>query len=136
MLPVALNANASSTPLPLRRSLAIKTVSVHESNHIVIPDLLAAGRRSEDSALAIIWLSAPALSVRSSCPLLFRPPLLGPMRRFHGALPVRRGGHARLHAILSPGISLYTIANSWLPVPASDRKSTRLNSSHGYISYA
>src|SRR3989449_7791729 len=38
---------------------------------------------------------------------------------------------------LGPGAHHHVIAQRWMaPAPRSDRKSTRLNSSHGYISYA
>src|SRR5687768_17997568 len=42
-------------------------------------------------------------------------------------------GGIRLSQHLPPSVDRHS---PWLPYPATDRKSTRLNSSHGYISYA
>src|SRR2546422_10050517 len=56
----------------------------------------------------------------------------------HDALPIyrrRRGFAARLQREVRRSVALRTRRHSLLEA-AGDRKSTRLNSSHGYISYA
>src|SRR2546422_5964133 len=70
---------------------------------------------------------------------LFRSVLV-PLRIRQGSAPVRTGSYRLL---LLPGaeltevyISLARAGPDGLPKTLIDRKSTRLNSSHGYISYA
>src|SRR2546429_767325 len=58
----------------------------------------------------------------------------------HDALPISidRLGNHRLHLLVRQPVAGLISTDCSLPVRASraDRKSTRLNSSHGYISYA
>src|SRR5687768_18295200 len=57
----------------------------------------------------------------------------------HDALPISRGGvgdGGHSSPPVSSAGSSPAISSAFTPPVASDRKSTRLNSSHGYISYA
>src|SRR2546422_11109353 len=57
--------------------------------------------------------------------------------RLHIPMPVKR---SRLSAIVAESLELNKLTDAYLRITVSrglgDRKSTRLNSSHGYISYA
>src|SRR2546422_2290269 len=54
----------------------------------------------------------------------------------HDALPISAGLDARPDSVERDGCSRVRAESSRNPCSSLDRKSTRLNSSHGYISYA